>query len=406
MNKKLTEISPDLTIPGFDVKVGNDGLSGEVKSQDGRYEFSVKIDGRFIRIYSPMFAERLVAYVGPWKACGIQFTTDADDAITQTANSLKLMDKLSSEGFSAKIVGSDLVLSHPSKPDYSLRIAIFLASGIVPLKNSSLYTEVEYCGPAYDEKSNTKWKVYHVNNHRLVSIDKDFDKFCQELKTRVLSLGEEEDPRIAQWVTQEIENTLAPQGFTFSQKPEKAIVEFSHPTGVSGSLSFAPFTAGFNYVLNPKYPNPNFPTVIEREKVVLFTCNRPNSREPYTKAFLAENPQEVIHEFRRFLALPLLHREVCHAWKSDILVPKLNGDSLQLVNTKIEGDDSIILELTVEEDKLSLNGKGNRRKSYKISDDPGKIAQTIADLAEKHVQEFIQENGIKLTNTRVVEIDF
>jgi hypothetical protein len=87
-------------------------------------------------------------------------------------------------------------------------------------------------------------------------------------------------------------------------------------------------------------------------------------------------------------------------------VPKLNGDSLQLVNTKIEGDDSIILELTVEENKLSLNGKGNRRKSYKISDDPGKIAQTIADLAEKHVQEFIQENGIKLTNTRAVEIDF
>jgi hypothetical protein len=61
------------------------------------------------------------------------------------------------------------------------------------------------------------------------------------------------------------------------------------------------------------------------------------------------------------------------------------------------------LELTVEGDKLSLKGRG---KAYEISNDPGEIAQTIADLAEKHVQEFIQENGIKLTNTSVVEIDF
>jgi hypothetical protein len=49
---------------------------------------------------------------------------------------------------------------------------------------------------------------------------------------------------------------------------------------------------------------------------------------------------------------------------------------------------------------LSLNGRG---QSYEISDDPGEIAQTIADLAEKHVQEFIQENGI---TTKIIEIDF
>jgi hypothetical protein len=85
-------------------------------------------------------------------------------------------------------------------------------------------------------------------------------------------------------------------------------------------------------------------------------------------------------------------------------VPKLNGNSLQLVNTKIEGDDSIILELTVEGDKFRLREK-DKEKPHKISDNPGEIAQKIASLAEKHVKKFIQANGIKLTNTRVVEID-
>jgi hypothetical protein len=321
------------------------------------------------------------------------------------------MDQLSSEGFSAKIDKSHLVLSHLSKPGYQLRMGLGDARKIVPLKNTSVYTWVEYRGPAYDySEANKKWKPDNrfIGSDRLIVTNKGLEELAQELKARILSLGEKA-PGIAQWVKGEIESALAPQGFTFSPKPEKAIVEFSHPTGLSGSLSFAPFTAftaGGNYDINPKYPNPQFPTDIGTEKIVLFTCDRPNSREPYTKGFSANEPQKVIHEFRQFLALSLVHREVCDVWKSDILVSKLNGDSLQLVNTKLKGDDSIILELTPEKDKLVLKDKKNKKNSYEISDGPGEIAQTIADLAEKHVQEFIQANGIKLTNTRVVEIDF
>jgi hypothetical protein len=404
MSKKLTEISPNLTIAGFDVKVHNPH-SCQVKSQDGRYEFSVEIDesNQDLILSGNMLCESYKVWVGAWKWRGIKFTTGADDTITHVANSLKLMDQLSSEGFSAKIDRSHLVLSHLSKPGYQLRMGLGDARKIVPLKNTSVYTAIEYCGPAYDSDSNTKWQLNGIDNGRLIVTNKGLEELAQELKARILSLGEEKDPRITQWVSEEIEKELVSQGFTFTPKPGKGIVELSHPAGLSGALSFAPFTVGLAYVLNPKYPNLQFPTDIEGEKAVLFTLDRPNSREPYTKGFLAKNPQEVIHEFRRFLALPLLHREVCHAWKSDILVPKLNGNSLQLVNTKIEGDDSIILELTVEGDKLSLKGRG---KAYEISNDPGEIAQTIADLAEKHVQEFIQENGIKLTNTSVVEIDF
>jgi hypothetical protein len=43
MNKELTEISPDLTIPGGDVTV-HSPHSCQVRSQDGRYGFSVEID--------------------------------------------------------------------------------------------------------------------------------------------------------------------------------------------------------------------------------------------------------------------------------------------------------------------------------------------------------------------------
>jgi hypothetical protein len=405
MSKKLTEISPDLAIPGFNVKVKN-AHSCKVRSQDGRYEFSVEIDESCkypLTISGNIVSKPWCSRLGAVQGGGIESTRDVDDAITQVANSLKLMDKLSSEGFSAKINDGDLVLSHPSKPDYKLRMLLGDARKIVPLKNTSLYTVVEYCGPAYDYASNRKWQMNGIDNSRLIVTNKGLEELAQEIKARILSMGEEKDHRITQWVSEEIEKELHSRGFTFIPKPEEGIVEFLHPDGFSGSLSFAPFTVGIVYVLNPKYPNLQFPTDIEGEKAVLFTLDRPDSREPYTKGFLAKEPQEVIHEFRRFLALPLVYQEVCKAWKSDILVPKLNGNSLQLVNTKIEGDDSIILELTVEGDKLSLKGRG---KAYEISNDPGEIAQTIAGLAEKHVQEFIQENGIKLTNTRVVEIDF
>jgi hypothetical protein len=401
MSKKLTEISPNLTIAGFDVKVHNPH-SCQVKSQDGRYEFSVEIDESRelpLRISGNMVRQPSAFCVGAWKCGGIEYTTDADDVIIHLAKSLKLMDKLSSEGFSAKIDDGELLLVHPSKPEHGLLMLLADARKIVPLKNTSLYTQVKYCGPAYDFYSNRKWQLNGINNSRLIVTNKGLEELAQEIKTRVLSMGEEKNPRITQWVSEEIEKELHSQGFTFAPKPEEGIVKFSHPSGFSGSLAFAPFTVG-RFDFNPKYPNLQFPTDIEGEKAVLFTLDRPNSREPYTKGFLAENAQEVIHEFRRFLALSLVHREVCDAWKSDILVPKLNGNSLQLVNTKIEGDDSIILELTVEKDKLSLNGRG---QSYEISDDPGEIAQTIADLAEKHVQEFIQENGI---TTKIIEIDF
>jgi hypothetical protein len=411
MSKELTEISPDLAIPGFDVKVKNKH-SCQVKSQDGRYEFSVEMDESYaypLRFSGNMlhwpFADGSLAIgkVGAWESRGIKFTTDADDAITHVANCLKLMDQLSSEGFSAKIERGLLIFSHPSKPGYHLSMRLADSRKIVPLKNTSLYTFVEYHGPAYAPEANTKWQLNGINNSRLIVTNKGLEELAQEIKARILSLGEEKDPSITQWVSEEIEKELVSQEFTFIPKPEEGIVEFSHPSSFSGSLAFAPFTAGKDYIPSPKYSNPQFPTDIETGKVVLFTLDRPNSRKPYTKAFLAKEPQDVIDEFRQFLALPLLHREVCHTWKSDILVPKLNGNSLQLVNTKIEGNGSIILELTAEKGKLRLKNKG---KPYEISDDPGKIAQTIADLAEKHVQEFIQENGIKLTNTRVVEIDF
>jgi putative sterol carrier protein len=398
MKKAPTKISPDLTIPGFDVKVKNPH-SCQVKSHDGRYQFSAEIEGYYVTFYGRMFAEPIVRELGTTDYEGTKLTTDADDAITQVAISLKLMKKLSSEGFSAKIKDDWLVLAHPSKPGYSLNITLADASKSVHLKNTSLYTAVYYCGPAYEDKeTETKWKIRNINNFKLVVTNKDFEELAQEIKTRILSLGEEKDPRIAQWVTQEIENTLAPQGFTFSPKPEKAIVEFSHPSGLSGSLSFAPFTVGDNYDINPKFPNLKFPTDIEREKVVLFTCNRPNYREPYTKAFLAKNPQEVIDEFRRFLALPLVYKEVCKAWKSDILVPKLRHSEMLLINTELDGKEAIVLELNLEKDKLVLKGMG-KRSSYQMSGtstvvNTKAITQTIVEMAEKYVQKYVEVKRI------------
>jgi hypothetical protein len=427
MSKKLTEISPDLTIPGFDVKV-HSPHSCQVKSQDGRYEFSVEINesNQDLILSGNMLRESYKVWVGDWGWMNAEYTTDADDAITQFAKSLKLMDKLSSEGFSAKIDGSDLVLSHPSKPDYKLRMDLADARKVFDLGNTSprnglcswgsannkygLYTRVTYCGPAYDEEANQKWKLGRsFYSDRLIVTNQDFEELAQEIKTRILSMGEN-GPGIAQWISEEIEKELLPQGVTFAPKPEKGIVEFSHPTGLSGTLSFAPFTVGDNYDINPKFPNLQFPTDIEREKVVLFTLDRRNYREPYTKGFLAKEPQEVIDEFRQFLAISLVYQEVCKAWKSDLLVPKLRQTKMLLVNTELD-DKHIILNLTRENDRLVLRGMGEEF-SYPILDnatvvDTKAITRAIVERAEKHVQEFSQKTGyIHSKVVEVPELDF
>jgi hypothetical protein len=411
MSKKLTEISPDLAIPGFNVKVKN-AHSCKVRSQDGRYEFSVEIDeSRFypLAISGNSVSEPWRLRLGSWEASGIEYTTDADDVIIHLAKSLKLMDQLSSEGFSAKIDGRSLVLSHPSKPGYQLHMGLGTRK-IVPLKNTSLYTWVDYYGPAYDADSNTKWQLNGIDNSRLIVTNKGLEELAQEIKTRVLSMGEEKNPRITQWVSEEIEKELRTQGFTFIPKPEKAIVEFSHPSGLSGTLSFAPFTADGVFVLNPKYPNLQFPTDIEREKVVLFTLDRRNYREPYTKAFLAKEPQQVIDEIWGFLALRLVYQDVCNAWKSDLIVPRLRHSKMLLVNTELD-DKHIILELARENDKLVLRGLGEKL-SYPILDTPTvvdteAITRTIVERAEKYVQEFSQKTGyIHSKVVEVPELDF
>jgi hypothetical protein len=410
MSKSPTKISPDLTIPGFTVKV-EDSHSCQVKSKDGRYEFSAQFGAKLIKIYGPIFPTPLQdAGVRSWSDNTFDYSTDADDVITHVANSLRLMDKLSSEGVSAKIDGYWLVLSHPSKPDYSLRMHLTDARKFAFCADPSVYTVVEYCGPAYDEKINAKWQA-DINNHRLIVTNKGLDELAQEIKARVLSLGEKKDPRIAHWVKEEIESALAPQGFTFIPKPEKGIVEFSHPTGVSGSLLFALFTKGIEWDIRPKYPDLHFPTDIEREKVVLFTLDRPNYREPYTKGFLAEEPEEVIHEFRRLLALRLVYQEVSHAWKSDLLVPKLRESRMLLVNTELDGKEAIVLELTREKDKLVLSGMGEKL-SYPILDTPTvvdteAITRAIVERAEKYVQEFSQKTGYIFSQVvEIPELDF
>jgi hypothetical protein len=323
------------------------------------------------------------------------------------------MDKLSSEGFSAKIDNEWLVLSHSSKPGYSLQIWLADARKIAATNNSPIYTTVRYYGPAaYYYVSDRKWEA-GLNNERLIVTNKGLEELAQELKARILSMEEEKDPRITQWVSEEIEKELVSQGFTFTFKPEKSIVEFSHPTGLSGTLSFAPFTLGA-LDFSPKFPNLQFPTDIEGGKVVSFTCDRPNYREPYTKAFLAKEPQLVIDEIRGFLALPLVYQEVCNAWKSDLLVPKLRHSKMLLVNTELD-DKNIILELTLENSMLVLKAMmgelGMKAQRFYIPTvvDTKAIAKDIVVLAENHVQEFIQKTGY-IKHTRIVqeipELDF
>jgi hypothetical protein len=349
--------------------------------------------------------------LGAWESHGTKYTTDADDAITQFATLLKLKDKLSSEGFSAKIEKSFLVLSHPAKPNYELRMGLADARKIVPLKNTSLYTLVNYYGPAYGKEAETKWKLNSIYNWKIIVTNKGFEELAEELKARILSMGEEKDPRITQWVSEEIEKELRTQGFTFAPRPEKAIVDFFHPVGLSGSLSFAPFTVGYAFDLNPKYSNLQFPTDIGAEKVVLFTLDRPNYREPYTKAFLAKEPQKVIDEIRWYLAISLVYQEVCKAWKSELLVPKLRHSKMLLVNTELVGNESIILELIQKNNKMVLKDMGEEL-SYPILNTPTvvdteAITRAIVERAEKHVQEFIQNTGyIHSQVVDVPEIDF
>jgi hypothetical protein len=190
-------------------------------------------------------------------------------------------------------------------------------------------------------------------------------------------------------------------------------VDFFHPSGVSGSIAFAPFTRNAALDFNSKYPNLRFPTDIEPPKVVLLTCAGPNHQEPYSRAFLVTQPQEVINDIRGHLAIALVHQEVCNTWKSDILVPNLKSSRLQLVNPKLEGQKALILDFSYNyhynlNEKLRLYGMGEEL-FYSISDTPTcvdtkAITQTIVERAEKHVQEFYKETGENRI-TEVIEVD-
>jgi hypothetical protein len=390
--EKPNEISPHLTIPGFRVKVANTN-SCQVTSKDGRYKVTAKIAGHYIKISGNMFPKPLIQYLAL-----SPFTTIADDVITHVANSLRVMDEFTKEGFSAKIVEEKLVLSHPSKPNYSLRMHLTDARRLA----FSTYTEIEYCGPAY---APVGW--WAIDNRRFVKIEKDFEELSRQLKARILNLGEP-DPRIAQWVSEEIEKELLPLGFTITSAPKETTVELSHPVGLSGSFSWAIFTVGYKDYPNPKYPNPYFPDDIERKNLVLFNFYLPTIQKPYTKSWLVNEPHEVINDMRRLLALVVIHQEVCNAWKSDILIPKLNGNRLQLVNTRLKESESTILEITPIYDKLLLKTRGEQH-TYPIPDTPNaantkEITQDIVDRADRHVQEFLQKKGNNRPR-KVTEID-
>jgi hypothetical protein len=131
------------------------------------------------------------------------------------------------------------------------------------------------------------------------------------------------------------------------------------------------------------YPLSNTPTVVDTKEI--------------TQAIVERAERHI--QVRKNVAQ--VYREICDVWESDILIPKLIGDKLQLVNTELDGNNSIILELTIESYKLVLKDKKN---SYEISDNLGEIAQTIVGLAEKHVQEFIQETGYIQSKEIVQEV--
>jgi hypothetical protein len=403
MNEKdPTKISPGLTIPEFDVKVVNEHYC-HVTSKDGRYKFSAKIVGKSIQIYGPTFPKLLQNYVGSGGFTEFEFTTPADDVITHVTTSLRLMDKLSSDGFSTKIDRDELVISHSSKPDYELRMSIT----DIRHSASSTYGAIKYCGPGYDDE-NSKLKCKYINNYRMFKIDKDLEELSQELKARLLKLGEP-DPRITQWVTEEIEKELTPHGIVFTPRLGKGIVELSHPSGLSGSFLWELFTIGNYFTNKQKCPNQHFPTDIEQCNSVLFTCDFPDMQERYTKNWLVSaNEKEAVNTIRGILACGLVYQEVCKKWKSELVIPKLRVDGLHLVNTKMEGN-NIILKLTQKWDQLILTSIGERFSYYlpdALSDDePEKIARLIVEKIDKHVKKFIQKSGYKLANTKAVEID-
>jgi hypothetical protein len=104
----------------------------------------------------------------------------------------------------------------------------------------------------------------------------------------------------------------------------------------------------------------------------------------------------------------LLHEEICKEWKSDILIPKWENNSLHLVNTKLNEGGASIFTLTSAKEKLILTGGGEER-SYPFSDilnkgNTKKITREIVVLAEKHVQEFLQKTGGNRPK-RIIEID-
>jgi hypothetical protein len=125
---------------------------------------------------------------------------------------------------------------------------------------------------------------------------------------------------------------------------------------------------------------------------------------------LTKNPQQVIEEIRGFLAIALVHQEVCHEWKSNLLVPKLRHSKMLLVNTELDGNKSIIFELNRERGRLVLRGMGEELY-YPIWDiptvvDTKEITRTIVELAEKHIQEFIQNAEYDPPKGSFPEIDF
>jgi hypothetical protein len=390
-------ISKNLSIPGFDVRVGNNGLSCQVKSQDGRYTFSAKInEDSFIHIRGDVYG---VVKVNNRRTASfkdkIKYIQYADDLITQAANALKLVDKLSSDGFSAKINRSELVLSHSSKQGYSLVLDIEEVRRIDSPLYPSLYAEVKYLGPAYEDKGE-KWKYrgYSLDTSRLVAIDQDLDKFAEGLKARVLSLGDEKH-LIPQW-GQEMQAELQLQGFTSTIDPKEGIVKFSHPGGLSGSLALTPHAYWYDF--SQKYRDSDFPNdIIEEKEVLLLTYSFSNDREPKVIKY-DNNPHEIARAIAELAEkyvqarrpLRLVYEEISKSWNSDTLVPKLRNFKLLLVNPRLIGNESIILELTREEDKLVLRGMGEER-SYPMANtttevDVKAITQDIVALAEKYVQ--------------------
>jgi hypothetical protein len=399
MKKELTKISPDLTIPGFDVKVTNERFC-RVTSKDGRYEFSAQVSGGILVISGSMFPKPLLEYIGSWKtemsSIVYEVTAAVDDAITHVANSLRMIDEFSRDGYSAKIKGNWLVLSHSSKPDYSLLMSISDARKCC----GNLYATLEYLGPAYQADNNlyrdwegNRWEICGT---KFMQLNIELDELIKALKARILSMGEP-DLEIFEWFPKNLEKDLLPLEFTFTPNLDKACVEFSHPSGLSGSLSFALFSTSRDF------PPP-------KQKAVLFTFTHPDYQKPYLRSWLHDHaPEKTLVDIRQILFLVLVLQEVNKKWKSDILIPKLSGHCLQLVNTRLKNNESIILECTPNNKTLLLKGMGDTL-SYPLPDipavfDANDITRNIVSRAEMHVQEFLKKTGGNRAK-KVPELDF